>query len=420
MKIFNKDEAPAIWAAAAIATIGLAFLFSDELTPKAEGQAAPVQTRIFVSEEDGSPRARVREFKFANGSLTINPNGTASIAGTGGGGGGTNSYTAGTGLALSGANVFSFDAASSPSLTALTLSGLTNNRVLFGGTGGLIRTGAATEAELGWLVGTTNSIQTQLNGMMLRVGSTMTGQLLLYADPTNALAAATKQYVDAGIAGATGTVYTAGAGITKTGNAFSVSTTAITSGTVTATTGVTSPQATLSTANRGRVWVPSWAMIPTSTAGSVPSTVTPSNGATRSVQRFSGTVNNACTFEWLLPQDFLSDLQVRFYVIGVTGSGGVVRMGASAQGQGQTADLNTAFTGQQIADCGTGTTGGFMNYGNLSATLVIDPIGTGGNATAIVMIRLERLATDAADTSSANSDLAGVELFYTKKTTLAN
>jgi hypothetical protein len=45
--------------------------------------------KLTVQEEDGSPSAPVSTLKFANGSVTINPDGSASIASLGGGGGGS-------------------------------------------------------------------------------------------------------------------------------------------------------------------------------------------------------------------------------------------------------------------------------------------------------------------------------------------
>ena len=50
--------------------------------------------------------------------------------------------------------------------------------------------------ELNYLDGVTSSVQTQLDDKLSKTGGTMTGAITLHADPTQALHAATKQYVD--------------------------------------------------------------------------------------------------------------------------------------------------------------------------------------------------------------------------------
>jgi len=60
--------------------------------------------------------------------------------------------------------------------------------------GGTSLTASAT--ELNYVDGVTSSIQTQLDAMVEKAGDTMTGLLTLSADPSSALHAATKQYVD--------------------------------------------------------------------------------------------------------------------------------------------------------------------------------------------------------------------------------
>jgi hypothetical protein len=52
------------------------------------------------------------------------------------------------------------------------------------------------DTEIGYLDGVTSSIQTQLDGKLALTGGTLTGALTLNADPTQALHATTKQYVD--------------------------------------------------------------------------------------------------------------------------------------------------------------------------------------------------------------------------------
>jgi hypothetical protein len=53
------------------------------------------------------------------------------------------------------------------------------------------------DTEIGFLDGVTSAIQTQIDGKLALAGGTLTGNLLLNADPTQALQATTKQYVDA-------------------------------------------------------------------------------------------------------------------------------------------------------------------------------------------------------------------------------
>lgn len=86
-------------------------------------------------------------------------------------------------------------------------------------TAGGITESPVTTSELGQLAGVTGSIQTALDAKVLRAGDTMTGFLSLVGDPTSNLHAAPKQYVDAGISGATTAINgkVAKAGDTMTG-----------------------------------------------------------------------------------------------------------------------------------------------------------------------------------------------------------
>jgi hypothetical protein len=59
----------------------------------------------------------------------------------------------------------------------------------------------ATTSELNNVTGVNSDVQTQLDGKVDLAGDTMTGALVLSADPTVALGAATKQYVDTQVAG---------------------------------------------------------------------------------------------------------------------------------------------------------------------------------------------------------------------------
>lgn len=383
---FLKEPRPGIWVA--VITIIVLLVVSGVTTPKATSQAAPVQTRIFVSEEDGSPRARVREFKFSNGSLTLNANGTASIAG---GGGGTGTvYTAGTGLTLTG-SAFSFDAASSPSLTALTLSGLTNNRALFAGTGGLLRTGAATESELGWLVGTTNSIQTQLNAMMLRAGSTMTGQLLLYADPTNTLAAATKQYVDALAASTASRTFT---------------------------------NVTILATNRGSEFFPAAEWTPTTGSGSSSAATdySTTNLTTRATINFPAAGTSRASFVWAPPQDYDGEAYITIYHARDASPGGAVVWNIGAQsfpsGSQVTAAMSAGVTATNNA---TGVAWGMISHpssGPGYGPLTVDAYAEASPPNPIVF-RITRNGDSASDDAGITYAW-GARINYKKKATLAN
>ncbi len=93
---------------------------------------------------------------------------------------------------------------------------LNNNRVMRSTTGSIVEAAAITAAralisdadgipthsvttatELGYLSGLTSAIQAQIDSKVAKNGDTMTGLLVLSADPSVALGAATKQYVDA-------------------------------------------------------------------------------------------------------------------------------------------------------------------------------------------------------------------------------
>lgn len=75
-------------------------------------------------------------------------------------------------------------------------SAITGNRALASDSNGLPVASTTTDTELGYLSGVTSSIQTQIDSKVAKAGDTMTGFLTLNADPTSALHAATKQYVD--------------------------------------------------------------------------------------------------------------------------------------------------------------------------------------------------------------------------------
>lgn len=105
--------------------------------------------------------------------------------------GGTNSSTA-----LSGNR-----AMISSSGKIVEASAITASRALISDSNGLPTHSAVTATELGYVDGVTSSIQTQLDAKLSLSGGTLTGDLTLNADPSSALHAATKQYVDAVAAG---------------------------------------------------------------------------------------------------------------------------------------------------------------------------------------------------------------------------
>lgn len=76
------------------------------------------------------------------------------------------------------------------------LAALSNNIVPVTNGSGVITSSSTSATELGYLAGVTSSIQTQLDAKLDLAGGTMSGALTLAGDPSNALEAATKQYVD--------------------------------------------------------------------------------------------------------------------------------------------------------------------------------------------------------------------------------
>lgn len=78
---------------------------------------------------------------------------------------------------------------------------ITGARALISDADGIPTHSAVTGTELAHVGGVTSAIQTQLDAMVEKAGDTMTGDLTLNADPSSALHAATKQYVDSVAAG---------------------------------------------------------------------------------------------------------------------------------------------------------------------------------------------------------------------------
>ena len=88
----------------------------------------------------------------------------------------------------------SFDGSANISIAPTDLTGVTASAAEINVLDGI--PGTLTATELGYVDGVTSAIQTQLDAMVEKAGDTMTGLLTLSADPSSALHAATKQYVD--------------------------------------------------------------------------------------------------------------------------------------------------------------------------------------------------------------------------------
>ncbi len=78
---------------------------------------------------------------------------------------------------------------------------ITADRALISDANGLPTHSVTTNSELAFVNGVTSAIQTQIDSKVAKAGDTMTGNLILNADPSVALGAATKQYVDSVAAG---------------------------------------------------------------------------------------------------------------------------------------------------------------------------------------------------------------------------
>jgi hypothetical protein len=93
-------------------------------------------------------------------------------------------------------SIVNADIASAAAVALTKLAALpTHNRALVSDSSGFIAESSVTSTELGFLSGVTSGIQSQLNGKLSLSGGTMTGTLVLAADPTNPSEAATKNYV---------------------------------------------------------------------------------------------------------------------------------------------------------------------------------------------------------------------------------
>jgi len=76
------------------------------------------------------------------------------------------------------------------------LAALTASRAVVSNGSGVLTPSSTTSTELGYLSGVTSAVQTQIDSKVSKSGDTMTGLLTLSGDPSTALQAATKQYVD--------------------------------------------------------------------------------------------------------------------------------------------------------------------------------------------------------------------------------
>lgn len=94
----------------------------------------------------------------------------------------------GTGVVFSTSGVFS-------------VATLTASRALASNGSGVPVASATTATELGFLSGVTSAVQTQIDSKVAKAGDTMTGFLVLNANPVSAFQATPKQYVDALILG---------------------------------------------------------------------------------------------------------------------------------------------------------------------------------------------------------------------------
>lgn len=98
-------------------------------------------------------------------------------------------------------NIENADIKAGAGIAVNKLAALTASRAVATDGSGFLTVATTTAAELEFVNGVTSAIQTQLNAKVNKAGDTMTGYLVLHADPDAALKAATKQYVDSVAAG---------------------------------------------------------------------------------------------------------------------------------------------------------------------------------------------------------------------------
>lgn len=136
-----------------------------------------------IKRATGTGPARITSGVLSTGntSLTTEVSGILPVAN-----GGTNSSTA-----LNNNRVMQSSGSKIVEAAAITAS-----RALISDANGIPTHATVTSTELGYVSGVTSAIQTQLAARLLLAGGTMTGDLTLANDPSSALHAATKQYVD--------------------------------------------------------------------------------------------------------------------------------------------------------------------------------------------------------------------------------
>lgn len=82
-------------------------------------------------------------------------------------------------------------------ITTVTSADLTVSRALRSNSSGKVDVSPTTDTEIGYLSGVTSAVQTQLDAKLGLSGGTMTGAITLHGDPTTALHATPRQYIDA-------------------------------------------------------------------------------------------------------------------------------------------------------------------------------------------------------------------------------
>ena len=106
-------------------------------------------------------------------------------------------------LALSG-SIVNADISTSASIAHNKMAPVLANKALISDALGVVIASSTSSTEIGYLAGVTSAVQTQIDSKVAKAGDTMTGFLTLNADPTSALHAATKQYVDNNLQGLKG------------------------------------------------------------------------------------------------------------------------------------------------------------------------------------------------------------------------
>lgn len=96
-----------------------------------------------------------------------------------------------------GAGLVNSDLSTSAAIAFSKMASLIVSRALVSDGSGVVGVSNTTATEIGYVSGATSNLQTQITGKVNKSGDTMTGFLVLNADPVAAMQAVTKQYVDA-------------------------------------------------------------------------------------------------------------------------------------------------------------------------------------------------------------------------------